>query len=375
MVKSDSHRKVLCTERVSLRIVKILIALVVICALLIGVYFYLTQTQSPSSSDTKSGSTVIINEYMASNGSFLPDDKGQYNDWIEVYNTSDSSVNLSGWRLSNDKTTAKWTFPGVTINPRGYMVIFASGTGTSDSKALLQHANFKLNADKGGIYLFNPSGEAIDSEEYKDQKSDVSLGRDPKDASKWKVFTNATPGFINDDTGFAAFQQSRKKENPQLLITELMPSNKTAYADNKGNYSDYIEIYNKSDKEIDLTGYGLSDDPSRVMKWKFPSISIGSGKYMVVFASGEDQKSTDLSKGTVHTNFKLSAYKGAIVLSDNMGYILDQVSTAAMDEDMAYARELGGDGKYTDKWNQTDKPTPGFPNNEQGYTDFKNGKS
>jgi hypothetical protein len=160
-----------------------------------------------------------------------------------------------------------------------------------------------------------------------------------------------------------------------LIITEVMPSNKTTIADNNGNFNDYIEIYNKSDKAIDLTGYGLSDDTLKVLKWKFPSASIQPKAYLVVYASGEDTKSTDVSKGAIHTNFKISAYKETLVLSDNMGYILDQMSTSETPEDTAYARELGGDGNYSDKWNQTNKPTPGFPNNDQGYSDFKNSKA
>lgn len=368
-------RKKTQMERKDLKVVKSILVIILIVALFGAAYLIFFKSQGPSSSETHS-KTIIINEYMASNSSFLPDDKGQYSDWIEIYNPTDSDVDLSGYGLSIDKKAAEWTFPGLKLQTKGYMVVFASGDGKSDANVADQHTNFKLSADKGGIFLFNSSGELIESEEYNTrQASNVSVGRDPGDQSKWNKYDKATPGFENNDAGYAAFQKSRHAENPELIITEVMPSNKTTIADNNGNYNDYIEIYNKSDKAVDLTGYGLSDDTSKVLKWKFPSVSIQPKAYLVVFASGEDAKSTDLKKGAIHTNFKISAYKGTLVLSDNKGYILDQMTTSETAADSAYARVMDNSGAYSDKWNQTNKTSPGFPNNDQGNSDFKNSKT
>jgi hypothetical protein len=356
-----------------LKILRNILLIILIAAIIVAAVLFFTN-KNPSSSETHS-ETIIINEYMASNGSYLPDDKGQYSDWIEIYNPTDSAVDITGYGLSIDKKAAQWKFPGLKLQAKGYMVVFASGEGTSDPNAVYQHTSFKISADKGGIYMFNPAGELIESEEYANQTSNRSLGREPGDMSKWSNFEKATPGFENNDTGYAAFQQSRHAEKPQLLITEIMPSNKATIADNKGNFSDYIEIYNKGDKAIDLNGYGLSDDPSKVLKWVFPSVTIEPKAYLLVFASGDGKKSTDVSKGAIHTDFKISAYNETLVLSDNMGYILDQAAISELAADTAYARVLGSDGTYGDQWNQTNQPTPGFPNNDQGYSDFKNGKA
>ncbi|MFC1692269.1 lamin tail domain-containing protein, partial [Candidatus Latescibacterota bacterium] len=54
-------------------------------------------------------------------------------------------------------------------------------------------------------------------------------------------------------------------------------------------YSDWIEIYNPGDSPVDLTGYGLSDRSDNPFKWVFPSFSLGSGEYIILFTSGKDR--------------------------------------------------------------------------------------
>ena len=41
---------------------------------------------------------------------------GDYPDWIEIYNTADSAVDLNGFALSDDpEEPFKWVFPSVTV--------------------------------------------------------------------------------------------------------------------------------------------------------------------------------------------------------------------------------------------------------------------
>ncbi|MFC1693529.1 lamin tail domain-containing protein, partial [Candidatus Latescibacterota bacterium] len=74
-----------------------------------------------------------------------------------------------------------------------------------------------------------------------------------------------------------------------LLINEVMSSNATTIQDEDGDYSDWIELYNSGDSSVDLSGYGLSDDPDDSFKWIFPSFTLGPGEFMLVFASGKDR--------------------------------------------------------------------------------------
>ena len=349
-----------------MRALKNIIAVIVVCALAAGLFIYLLQTQAPAAQDESFAEvTVIINEFMASNSGYLPDDHGEDSDWIEIYNPTDVAVDLFGLSLSDDEKTPKWTFPNIMLQSKGYLLVFASG-GVSDADAEYQHAGFKLDAAKGGIYLTTAAGTVIDKIEYKEMGKNVSLGRDPADKSSWVLLEHPTPGFSNDEAGYEQFVQSRRAPETTLLITEVMTSNQTTIADAGGRFSDYIEIYNAGSEAADLAGYGLSDDPQDVLAWKFPQVAIEPGAYLLVFASGEGGAGTD----EVHTDFRISSYRETIVLSDPRGYVLDQVSVAEISSDRSFSRIPGGDGGYTEDWEETALPTPGYVNDQSGYDQF-----
>lgn len=89
----------------------------------------------------------------------------------------------------------------------------------------------------------------------------------------------------------------------KLLITEFMALNNSGLKDEDGDFSDWIEIYNPGENSVDLTGWHLTDDSGNLEKWTFPAVSIGTGEYLVVFASSKDRKD---GTGQLHTNFNLS---------------------------------------------------------------------
>ena len=72
------------------------------------------------------------------------------------------------------------------------------------------------------------------------------------------------------------------------VINEIMSINTTTIQDRDGDYPDWIEIYNPGDSEVDLTGYGLSDNPSEPLKWLFPKTTIQPGKFKLIFTSDKN---------------------------------------------------------------------------------------
>ena len=68
---------------------------------------------------------IIISEVMASNDSVATYPKAGYTDWVEIFNSGDTAVDLGGWGLSdNPEKPRKWLFPdGTTIRPGEYRVI------------------------------------------------------------------------------------------------------------------------------------------------------------------------------------------------------------------------------------------------------------
>ena len=85
---------------------------------------------------TSFSQSVVINEFMSSNRSTIADENGDYEDWIELYNPTNDSINLEGWGLSdNESKPYKWIFPDITIAPEEYLLVWASGKDKTPAKA------------------------------------------------------------------------------------------------------------------------------------------------------------------------------------------------------------------------------------------------
>jgi hypothetical protein len=111
--------------------------------------------------------------------------------------------------------------------------------------------------------------------------------------------------------------------NTGIRINEVMTSNKGTVSDGNGNFPDWLELYNSSDKDVNISGYGLSDDKLAAAKWAFPSGTVVPAKgYLVVYCSG------DAEKGAMHAAFKLSAHD-ALILSNTSGHVEDSSNCAA----------------------------------------------
>jgi hypothetical protein len=85
----------------------------------------------------------------------------------------------------------------------------------------------------------------------------------------------------------------------QVLINEFSSSNVSGITDEDGDHSDWIELYNSSALETNLEGYHLSDDAHNLKKWTLPAISLKSGYYLLIFASGKDRTALPLSFQTI----------------------------------------------------------------------------
>src|SRR5664279_1363902 len=96
---------------------------------------------------------------------------------------------------------------------------------------------------------------------------------------------------------------SEWKASAQVIISEFMADNQTTLADEDGDFSDWIELYNASTNGVNLKGWYLADSATNLTHWKFPDTNIGSSQFMVVFASNKNRKAVG---APLHTNFKLS---------------------------------------------------------------------
>jgi len=146
---------------------------------------------------------LIINEILSENINGIVDSYGENSDWIEIYNSGSSAVNLEGYYLSDKlDNPLKWEFPDVNIPAKGYLLVFAS---EEDNIGNELHANFKLSTDGENILLTDPSGLLVDSMDSIPMRADVSYGRLPDAASIFKYFAVTTPLAANSSTGYDGF--------------------------------------------------------------------------------------------------------------------------------------------------------------------------
>ena len=70
---------------------------------------------------------LVISEFSASNDDAIDDGNGESSDWIEIFNPGTETVDLSGYRLTDDpRDLGKWVFPAADLDPNQYLVVFAS---------------------------------------------------------------------------------------------------------------------------------------------------------------------------------------------------------------------------------------------------------
>ncbi len=142
--------------------------------------------------------SVVINELMASNTIGIVDPQGDHEDWIELYNVTNETVQLSGMYLTDKiDNPRKWKFPNnTTIPPRGYLIVWLDEDGKADEGL---HANFKLSRNGETVMLIDTDergNHVIDSITFEQQKKDTAIGRYPNATGAFQV-VEMTPGKQN----------------------------------------------------------------------------------------------------------------------------------------------------------------------------------
>ncbi|HWQ57470.1 MAG TPA: lamin tail domain-containing protein, partial [Clostridia bacterium] len=335
--------------------VRALLALFVAALAVVFIAIYLTKHASQNEAST---SALEISEIMSSNKGSVADPNGDYPDWIEFHNTSDETLDIGGLGASDDVTAGvKYVFPvGTSVEANGYVVLWCSGEATDAS-----HAPFRISA-ADSVVLFGKSGNTLETLVMKAVDSGLSWAKDASGA--WAAM-KPSPGFSNDEAGVAAYEATLMSEvDAGIYINEFMASNSTTLMDAYGAYSDWIELYNATDKDYDLSGGGISDTITQPKKYIFPEGTvIPAHGYLVVFCSGNEGLAEN---GELHVPFGLRAYGEDVVLTAKDGAILDSVTYTAQQTDASFARVPDGTGEF----GPNTHPTPGYPNDEGGYSAF-----
>ena len=172
--------------------------------------------------------------------------------FIELYNHSITSVDVSGCILTDDPSTNRFVIPsGTIIGPAGFVAFTQT-----------QFA-FALNGAGETLYFIQPDGSRVlDAVQFGAQSDGVSFGRWPDGANDFYAFISRTPGTNNSSMLIG-----------DIVINELM------YNPISGDDNDqYIELYNKGTNTVNLAGWRFTSG----VAFTFPGATLAPNGYLVV---------------------------------------------------------------------------------------------
>lgn len=266
---------------------------------------------------------LVINEVMPANSSTVTDPYGEYDDWVEIYNSTDEPINMEGYFLSDSHgNKTKFTFPNVDIQPNGFLIVWCDGQPEQGEL----HAEFKLSASTEKVGLYDPDTLILDYVRWMDAPDDISIGRYPNGHGP---FSRLIPTFNKANTNSVGLG---------VVINEYQAMNETTAQDQWGAFGDWVELYNNSSDPIHLGGYFLSDKVKNPTLFEFPDTIIQPDSYIIVWC---DKKVTDPG---LHADFKLGAAGDQLLLSKPDTSTIDFVSFGPQIPDDSEGRFSNGSG-------------------------------
>jgi hypothetical protein len=230
----------------------------------------------------------MLNEVLARNRTSSLDATNSIADYIELYYAGTSQFNIGGFSLSlNEPRPGQWVFPPNTmVPPLSYMLVRADPSRPVSVDRATYNLGQSLDDASGSVYLFDARGQIANFIEYGFQITDSSIG---KVGSQWQLLSFPTPGRANTPAALLA-------PSSALRLNEWMP--------NPALGADWFELFNSSDRPVDLSGVSLTDDPSIAGRGLYrvaPLSFIGPGGFVKWVAD------SDPGQGRNHVNFSLDA--------------------------------------------------------------------
>lgn len=229
---------------------------------------------------TFNAQTLFINEFMASNASYMADEDGDYEDWVEIYNAGTFAVNLSGYGLSDDSLNSyKWVFPDTVIAPGAFMLIWASGKDRAIPGMPL-HTSWRISKSGEELLLTDTTGNIIDFIPPLYLPTDISYGRYPDGGSSFLYYSQPTAGSSNTSSGYPELISSPtfshapgfytdsfylQISHPDTAITFRYTLDGSLPTPTSPLFPDSLLIYNRKNDPNDLSD--IPTTPPNVPEW------------------------------------------------------------------------------------------------------------
>lgn len=250
-------------------------------------------------------------------------------DWIEFFNNGSTDLDLTGYKIydsgGQSGSKPKKEFPSGTIIPVGGFFVIV--TDTEDE------SGFGLSSNGETVWLENATGTIIDSIAFPALEESTSYGRYPDGAENWQILYTVTKGAANSNL-----------IPSMILLNEL-------YSRGTTEDPDWVEIYNASSSEIDISGYKIYDPAGQAgtkPKKEFPTGSVVPAMGWLVIVVDTDDES----------GFGLSSGGDEVWLENGEGTVIDYIAIPAMETTQSYGRLPDG----ADNWQLLNTITKGAAN-------------
>jgi hypothetical protein len=209
-------------------------------------------------------------------------------DWFELHNFGTSNIDISGWVVIDSLGNSPYTFPPSTIiNAGAYLVVYSS-----NSKFTAIHPTV---TNKIGSFSFKLN--TFDSLIVKDANNNIVVKAVISDGKFWPDGADGegrTMELINQNTNtglnsYTAWRDGCMKGSPgtapqldcldPIIFTEINYNSNDTF-----NISEFVELYNNTNNDINLSGYFLKDGIDSVNNIYIfqPGTILKAGNYLVV---------------------------------------------------------------------------------------------
>lgn len=286
-------------------------------------------TETPAPTANPYIGKLIVTEFMEKNKSVIPDEDGDFSDWVELYNAGSETIALKDFRISDNPEQNGWKFPDVSIAPGEYMLVFCSNKEKTGTEEL--HADFAISGDEG-VYLKSPEGSIIFEALCGGCDGDVAMQR--LEDGSFAESRMPSPGYENSEAGYISYQEGLTAPGP-LVINEAMCFDDSILG------CDWVEIKNVSDAPVLLSEFCLSDDDDNYTLFTLPAVTLNPGQCYTQTC------------GDNITGFALGSDGDQLYLSRNDGSLVDFCSLPEIPYGCSYGRNSGENG-----WFFIAKPSP-----------------
>lgn len=271
---------------------------------------------------------IKISEVMYNPADNIPE-------WIEFFNSSNDSVNIRNWSVSDilsTPTKGLITNQNIFIKPNEYFIVtrdtsFLRFYPTVTAKIFFTNFGI-LGNTSDGIILYDFRNGIIDSLFYRSSwgnKKDVSLERISfaqltNDSTNWTLSlsrSGSTPGLENSINNVPTYQRNT------VVINEIM-------FDPDIDNSEFIEFYNSSDDSVNIGGWYINDDNNNKFRLSNSNYNLPPKSFFLLAADSiiiTKYSLQDFGKINIvgKSDISLSNSGETILLKDVRGKVIDSI--------------------------------------------------